>query len=159
MATAWFDETLTLTGERGELFLGSRALWCGDDSDLLLTGDSRGENRRVGEAPGALERRFVRGEMYPELRDVTIDGTFDQDGVAVASPRANLLALMRRVVEFFDEDCDDRAFVITRSDSGGLWSARAQMKRPGKWLPIGDHAVQADILLTVPDGRLPRVVP
>lgn len=160
MATPWFPEYIELVGATATLLLGSRAIWCGDDTDLLLSGPSRGSNSTIGATIGTLGRDRIRGELGATLQQVTIDGAYDQDNAYVASgQRANCLSLMRVVIDFFEEDCVGRGFTLRRVEPTQTWEATAQLEQVGAWAPLSDVVTETELSVTLSTGLMTLVAP
>lgn len=158
MATAYFNEYVEAVGSGGTLLLGSRAIFVGDHTSLLGVGESVGSNLPVAGADGTTARDRRLGELAIELRDVTIDGAFTEDNVAVAagSQRSNMLTLMRKVATFWDDSCTGRQCTLRLTEGATTYTGTAQFEALGRWRPVDGStvAIQTSLLLTVSDGVL-----
>lgn len=159
MPTPWFDEYIQCIGSGGTLLLGSRAIWCGDWTDLLRVGRSDGANSEVGGADGTRERSRHRTDLAVTLRDVNINGWLDQDNLPVVAnaARENALTLMRTVGTFFDDFCDRRKCTLQLTEPSATWEAAAQFEDIGTWRVDTPYEMQVDLLITVSDGLLTEV--
>lgn len=163
MPTPFYDDYVELVGTVGAtvttLLLGSRAIFCRDWTGLLSVGRSRGENLTVYGADGTTPFDRERDELAVQLRGVVVDGNWDEDNVAAVSPRPNALTLMRKVANFFDDNCTGRECTVRLTEnSGDVWEAAAHFEEIDDWRILSPVAVETNLLVTVYDGVLTKVV-
>lgn len=156
MSTPWLDEYIEVVGDSDTLLIGSRAIWCNDPSDLLRTGPSVGSNLPVARQDGTSPRDRRRGELAVELRQLRIDGAFNENNqpVAASQRRSNLLNLIRKVATFADLHCEGRQCLLVWHTGGDVYEGDAQFEAVGTIDPVGPDFVETDLLFTVHAGWL-----
>jgi len=157
MATPNRDEYVELQHGVNVLLLGSRAISCRDWSDLERTGPARGSNLTVAGSDGNLLRDHRRGELVVELRDIQVNGSWDEDNVRVyADRRANARTLLRNIRGFID-DAPARKVTVRLTDEDSQYEADAVIVEMGRIDWLSATIAEFSLLLTVPDGRLAEV--
>lgn len=138
------------------LLLGSKAINCRDWGDLYRIGPSRGNNFAAAQVAGTIAKPRLRDELGIELRDIQINGAFNEDGTVNSTRKANAKTLLRKVTGFL-EDAPNRQMTVRLVDGSDEYEADCQFGDMGRveWLGAG---YQFSLLLIVNDGLLTKVV-